>query len=138
MSNEQNIKVELKPKKRDDRGLTSRPKGEPFVWFTGMGLTIGLVMVLALLGLILWQGVSVFWPEQVSKITLKEGAASSIRGQQFLGGEIKRVQEKKLAVAPGEERPVEWQLFTGNKDAYGFSTNISMPMRLWKPASPRM
>lgn len=121
MSSEQKNNKPIKPAKKDDRSLTSRPKGEPMVWFTGMGLTVGLVMVIALLGLIVWQGLTVFWPKEVSMITLKEGAASSIRGQQFLGGEIKRVQEKKLSVAPGEDKAVEWQIFTGNKDAYGFS-----------------
>ena len=40
--------------------------GEPFVWFTSMGLTIGLVMVVCLLSLIAVDGIEVFWPRTPS------------------------------------------------------------------------
>ena len=40
---------------------SSTPRGEPWVWFTGLGLIIGLGMVLGLLGLVLLNGLTVFW-----------------------------------------------------------------------------
>ncbi len=85
-----------------------RTKGEPFVWMCSMGLAIGLIMVMALLGLILKQGFTVFWPADVAALTLKDGST--------IGGEIVKRQQSKT-VAGGEE----WQLFTGNRDAYGYS-----------------
>ena len=51
----------------------STPKGEPWVWFTSLGLIIGLSMVAGLLGLVLINGFSVFWAPQVPTVKLKDG-----------------------------------------------------------------
>ena len=91
----------------------ARPKGEVQVWLTAAGLAMGVLMVLGLLGLVFWQGISVFWPHQVVEVTLREGSPHSLRGSQVLAGAITKEQSK--AKAEG----AEWQLFVGNKDAYG-------------------
>ena len=44
------------------------------VWLTAMGLTIGLVMVVYLIGLIVVNGLTAFWPTRVAQIELQEGA----------------------------------------------------------------
>jgi ABC-type phosphate transport system auxiliary subunit len=49
------------------------PKGEPWVWFTSVGLLIGLSMVAGLLVLVLVNGFSVFWAPQVPTVKLKDG-----------------------------------------------------------------
>ncbi|MEQ1862316.1 MAG: phosphate ABC transporter permease PstA [Chthoniobacteraceae bacterium] len=90
-----------------------RTKGEPYVWMCSMGLAIGLLMVVGLLGLIVAQGVGVFWPDNVAQITLKPGGDGA---QSMVGGRI--VKEQRNSDQSGA---IEWQLFTGNRDAYGFS-----------------
>ncbi len=95
--------------------------GEPFVWFTSMGLTIGLVMVIYLLGLIIANGVKVFWPSRIARIQLREGSSAAINGSSFLGGAIIHEQKKITKALEGTPGEVEWQLFMGNKDQYGLS-----------------
>ncbi len=51
----------------------SAPKGEPWVWFTSLGLIIGLTMVAGLLGLVLVNGFSVFWAPAVPTVKLSDG-----------------------------------------------------------------
>lgn len=110
--------------------LMSQPRrrrtGEPLVWMTAMGLTIGLVMVVSLLGLIVTNGISVFWPQQVVQAEIKAGSKASIEGSQVLVGKILKVQQKlwrsmttNTATAASTTDATEWQLFIGNKDAYG-------------------
>lgn len=110
--------------------FSAKPKGEPWVWFTGMGLTVGLVMVIYLLCLILVRGVVVFWPKEVIEVTLSESSSSGIKDSRTLGGELNRVQAKYVPrKLSGDEEEAstraeslkEWQIFTGNKDVYGFS-----------------
>ena len=102
--------------------------GEPYVWFTGMGLTMGLLMVIALLGLIVVNGFQAFWPKPVAQITLKATSSAEVKGSKVIAGEIIKKREKTLRTLTSESAdnkplavPTEWQLFLGNKDAYGFS-----------------
>jgi len=48
----------------------ARPAGEAWVWFTGMGLCLGLAMVVYLLGLITVKGLEVFWPRRGVLVSL--------------------------------------------------------------------
>lgn len=82
--------------------------GEPFVWFTSMGLTVGLSMVVFLLVLIVANGVQVFWPDRILQIKMKDGSV--------LGGSL--IREQKQSTEGARE---EWQVFLGNKDVYGLS-----------------
>jgi len=116
----------LKP---DNKWMRAKATGEPMVWFTGMGLAVGLLMILGLLTLIVSQGISVFWPRDIIRIELKPGSTSGIKDGLVLGGEVNRKQKKyvpRVLDAAGrtvsdQDPPMEWQLFTGNRDAYGFS-----------------
>jgi phosphate transport system permease protein len=94
--------------------------GEPFVWLTSMGLSLGLLMVLALLSLIVVNGFEVFWPDRVAQIKLKPGSEARISDSAYIGGRIIQVQ-KKAAQTNQKEDPTEWQLFVGNKDVYGYA-----------------
>ncbi len=101
-----------------------RTPGEAWVWLTGMGLTLGLAMILLLLGLVLVRGLSAFWPKRVVQITLQPGSTQGLQGSLTLGGELTKAQEKLSPVlredgATAETR--EWQLFLGNKDVYGLA-----------------
>lgn len=105
-----------------------RPKGEIYVWFTGMGLMVGLIMIIALLGIIVSQGVGVFWPSNVAVVTLKEDSETRFRGQLEVAGRITIQQEidpRGLTEAQIESSNpldrLEKQFFIGNRDAYGVS-----------------
>jgi phosphate transport system permease protein len=87
-----------------------RPIGESFVWFTSMGLAIGLIMVVFLLFLIVSNGIRVFWPDETAVIKLKEGT--------YIAGNILRKQERMGSRGSADPQH-ELQLFIGNKDIYG-------------------
>jgi phosphate transport system permease protein len=87
-----------------------RPIGESFVWFTSMGLAIGLIMVVFLLFLIISNGIKVFWPDETAVIKLKDGTS--------IAGNILRKQER-MGTRGSANVQHEMQLFIGNKDIYG-------------------
>lgn len=92
---------------------TSAPRGEPFVWFTGLGLTLSLLMVAGLLAVILGNGFSVFWPNRVALFTLREGA--SVPG---VGG-VFAAETASTRLRRDADGAKERLLFLGNKDVYG-------------------
>jgi phosphate transport system permease protein len=101
-----------------------KPIGERWVWLTSMGLALGVMMVVTLLGLILVNGLGVFWPKPVVRLELAADSGAAMRGTNVLGGMI--AGERVKTLQPGEvvdeaapER--EWHLFLGNKDVYGAS-----------------
>lgn len=102
------IKVPLKSL----QAMNRRQKGEPMVWLTAMGLSIGLIMVIALLGIIMVYGIEVFWPKRIVELTIKEGDKTI-----QIGGEV--VVERAKPIQGKEAEQFEIQLFTGNKDVYG-------------------
>ena len=89
------------------------------VWLTAMGLTIGLLMVVYLIGLIIVNGLAAFWPARVAQIELREGSKTGLNDTRRLGGEIVKTQQK--ATQGDETRDqTEWQVMVGNKEVYGF------------------
>ncbi len=101
--------------------------GEPYVWFTGMGLATGLLMVVYLLVLILLNGFDAFWPQPIALLELEPESPARMNESRVLAGEVvKRRQKIARAMADAGEKQAgpagqtEWQLFLGNKDAYGF------------------
>lgn len=89
------------------------------VWFSGMWLAIGLLMIITLLTVIVKNGLTLFWPSKVVQIELVEGSKASIQGTATLAGEVRKRQDKRVLDAEGQAIP-ELQLFVGNRDAYGF------------------
>ncbi len=90
----------------------STPRGEPWVWFTSVGLLIGLSMVAGLLGLVLINGFSVFWAPQVPTVKFKDG--SEIVGQ-FVQ---RRVRPNSPASDPQYERQYQIGLRELNSTSY--------------------
>jgi phosphate transport system permease protein len=117
--------VVIPMKKADSSSRAFKPAGESWVWFTSMGLGIGLTMIVFLLGMIIYNGLEVFWPKPVVRVELKAGSTAGINAASTFAGEIIKSQTKRTAVidpegnAQPEQR--ELQLFVGNKDLYGFS-----------------
>lgn len=104
------------------------PVGETYVWVTGMGLTVGLVMIIFLLGLIVRNGIGVFWPQRVAEITFREDRDTRFRGDLRTLGVILLEQERdtrdltpEQIASPYPEDRREKQLFIGNRDVFGQS-----------------
>ncbi|MGQ4810205.1 hypothetical protein NKDENANG_03654 [Candidatus Entotheonellaceae bacterium PAL068K] len=107
-------------------GQPRRSMGEPMVWVTAMGLTVGLLMIIGLLGVIGFNGVQAFWPKRVVRVTLAPGSSARLNQAPMLAGEIVKRQAKVSHVLHPDQRrgtasQTEWQLFLGNKDAYGLT-----------------
>lgn len=99
----------------DSQQKSRRQSGETRIWLTSLGLLTGLIMVLCLLVLVLWQGLVVFWPKPVHEFALKptgEGTQPVI-----LLAEIAREQTRKLPGDTTEKH--ELQLFLGNREVFG-------------------
>lgn len=94
------------------QSMNRRQTGEPQVWLTAMGLSIGLIMVISLLGIIMVYGIEVFWPKRIVELTVKNGEKTI-----QVGGEI--VIERAKPIQGNEAEQYEIQLFTGNKEVYG-------------------
>lgn len=90
---------------------TLTPKGESWVWFTSLGLIVGLTMVIGLLSLVLLNGFSVFWAPAVPTVQLKDG--TTIVGQLVQ----RRVRPGSPALNPVYER----QYQVGLRELNGFS-----------------
>lgn len=98
--------------------------GEPFVWGTAMGLAVGLVMIVYLLGLIVVSGYDAFWPKRVALVELTADSQARLNKAPVLAGEIVKQQQKVTRTVSKQSQDdganqTEWQLFIGNKDAYG-------------------
>lgn len=92
-------------------------KGEAMVWFTGMWLAFGLLMIVVLLSIIVKNGLTTFWPAPVVQVELVENSESSLRGSAVLAGDVRKKQIRTTAGESGEPVP-EIQLFIGNREAY--------------------
>jgi len=77
---------------------SATPRGEPWVWFSSLGLIVGLTMVFGLLGLVLLNGLAVFWAPPVPLVQLDDGSA--------LLGQLaqRRIRPGSPAQAPRYER----------------------------------
>src|SRR4051812_46689719 len=88
----------------------ARTPGEPLVWLSSMGLAIGVTMVVGLLGLIVANGLAVFWPSRLTELTVERAGKREI-----LAGMIVMHHAKRGIKASGDET----QIYLANKDAYG-------------------
>ena len=98
-----------------------RPKGESLVWFTGLGLSVGVILIAALLFVIAKNGLEVFWPDAIREIRLVEGSeAGPADGADFAAAvELSREKRIREASSPQAKIGREYQFFTGNKRIYG-------------------
>lgn len=134
--------------KNQDHDLTRTlaAKGEPYVWITAMGLALGLLMVVGLLGIIISNGIPVFWPARVSEFHLKSGVANPIPdGKESLVGELVQKKTKRIPILNEQggksEDQTEIQVFVGNKEVYNLNfafanqadiASISKPKEIYR------
>ncbi|MDE1171768.1 MAG: phosphate ABC transporter permease PstA [Verrucomicrobium sp.] len=92
------------------------------VWLSSVGLSIGLLMIATLLTIIVVNGLEVFWPKRVVQVQISDASGAQLAHAKTVAGEITKQQEKTHEAKPGGgPAPTEWQLYVGNKDAYGLS-----------------
>jgi len=87
-------------------------RGEPMIWFTGSALGVSILMILGLVGVILWNGLSFFWPVGLEQVTLKDGTS-------FLG----ELASREPIPNPGQsDHNARHRILlrVGNRDVYGF------------------
>lgn len=89
--------------------------GEIFIWFTGMGLAISLIMISGLLFLILLNGKDYFWASELKEIKLNDG-------RKILGEVVKEelIPNYNLPDSLKNTGLKRVQLKIGNRDIYGF------------------
>ena len=99
------------------------PKDEIAVWFSSLGLSLGLVMIIGLLSVILYNGFSVFWPKAVIEIDIDRSASNELGGRQIVAGIVtsKEFVSNDWSLNSKQAPREEWQLFLGNKDVLGVS-----------------
>ncbi|MDH5523695.1 MAG: phosphate ABC transporter permease PstA [Desulfobulbaceae bacterium] len=79
-------------------------QGEPYVWATGLSLSLILMLTFLLVYVVMANGIGVFWPNRIALATLKDNS--------FVLGEI--IQEN-IKPATGQKR---LQFKIGNRDLY--------------------
>ena len=89
--------------------------GEIFIWFTGMGLGLSLIMISGLLFLIVVNGKDYFWANEVVQLTKTDG-------NKILGEIVKEEPVPKLNLPDSlwNQGLIRKQLKIGNRDLYGF------------------
>ena len=63
-------------------------RGEPMLWLFGGALALGVAMIVAFLFLVLWNGLTTFYPKPIALVTLKSGAV--------VAGEPSRTEQYRL------------------------------------------
>lgn len=62
-------------------------RGEPFLWGFGGALALGIVMIFGFLAIVLWNGLTSFYPKPIHKVILRDGSV--------LAGEESRIETFK-------------------------------------------
>ena len=95
----------------DKSSDSSTPRGEGWVWFTALGLIIGLGMVIGLLSLVIVNGITVFWAPQVPVAQVDDGRT--------LIGQL--AQRRVRAGSPADNPRYELQYQVGLRELNGNS-----------------
>lgn len=61
------------PVVHDRRSTPLSARGEPMIWLTGGALVVCLLMIIGLIGMIVVQGLTTFWPRPIERVTLNSG-----------------------------------------------------------------
>jgi phosphate transport system permease protein len=92
--------------------VKSLRRGDPMVWFTGSALGICILMIFGLILVILTSGLSFFWPQSLTQLSLKNGGV-------FLG-ELVSTEPIPNPGHPDHLQKRRLLLRVGNRDLLGF------------------
>lgn len=68
-------------KRRPRGGISLAAQGEPWIWLTGGALGLSVLMIIGLLMLVVWQGLTTFWPAPITQIKLAGNKV--VMGEEF-------------------------------------------------------
>jgi len=91
--------------------LSKWKRGEPMIWLTGSALGLCILMIVGLIGVILVNGLSFFWPQPLQLLTLKD--------QSVVLGEVVNREAIPNPGHPDHLKRHRLQLRVGNRDLYG-------------------
>lgn len=86
-------------------------KGEPLVWLTAAGLTIGVVLTIGLLALVAFKGVEAFWPQRLVAMEIERNGE-----REMIAGYLVQQRERRDQEGGVHE---EIQVFRGNRELNG-------------------
>ena len=86
-------------------------KGEPWIWLTAAGLSLGVAMALGLFLLILLKGTASFWPGRIDLMEVSVDGKTEV-----IAGYVTQETERRDGEGKLHE---EIQVFRGNKDLNG-------------------
>ncbi|HMG36140.1 MAG TPA: phosphate ABC transporter permease PstA [Blastocatellia bacterium] len=84
---------------------TAPKTGDPYIWLTGASLAFCLLMVIGMIGLILVNGLGVFWPTDLERFTMRDGGV--ILGQ---------IKEREPSAQQSDERSFRIKIKRANRD----------------------
>lgn len=113
-----------KAKRTMQTGVTAQ--GEPMVWLAGGMFAVACLMILSLLTLVLWQGLSTLWPRSYLVYVRPDG--SLVTGELY--GVTKEAASKKVYLRTGNY-DVSNQHFLYADDADFVSSEAWKPVDLW-------
>jgi phosphate transport system permease protein len=91
--------------------LSMWKRGEPLIWLTGSALGLCILMIVGLVGVILVNGLSFFWPQPLQLLTLRD--------QSVVLGEVVNREAIPDPGQPDHLKKHRIQLRVGNRDLYG-------------------
>ncbi len=102
--------------------VRKRPLGEIRIWFTSLGLALGLIMVFGLLGIIFYNGLETFWPKTVYELSVRDKNVPEKENRYY--AHIAKDQTRRDNTAPADAsgdipRVAEYQIFTGSREKFG-------------------
>lgn len=112
--------------------------GTPWIWLNGGAIALCLVMVIGVLGLILVQGASHFWPSDLQQVSVKQAdgterkvLAELVRSQDVAASTLR---ESGLELPGNETHYARHLLKMGNRDVYGrdFAWFLDHEMSGWE------
>ena len=99
-------------------------RGEPFLWGMGGALAFGIVMIVGFVAMILWFGLTTFWPKPIEVVTLASGkviAGEPLRSETYRPTPQQLAPESeavKAAVAANQGLATRTLYRIGNYDFY--------------------
>ena len=118
-------------------------RGEPFLWGFGGSLAIGIMMILGFMTLILWNGITAFYPKPLQVVTLRDGslvAGEPIRSESFQPQDDssgKGDKEQGASATAGPNLPSRTLYRIGNFDLYNEDFRWVLDADVEKTAAPR-
>lgn len=122
---QENSRASSRRKGSSARHTSLAARGEPYVWLTGAGLGVAVLMIVGLLSMVLVRGTTTFWPKPILELTLVSGEkvlGEVTRSESFVVGEQQLAdlpEVTRQAIANNEGYAHRRLIRTGNYDLYG-------------------